>query len=94
MENAKFEISYNGTVLYFDGRTLVDAEYEERPGSVDFGANWFVDEEDRKIEIEVTETKGRTPDAYIGIEGQLVKKLEIVKSADGITYVEPDHEDF
>lgn len=97
MENASFEVSLNDVILTFDGCTLVGATYEENPEEISFGADWFMDESSKRIEIETIEDEIRPHDeghatlyAHIKIEGRTVKKLEIFEYANGTLYLEPD----
>ena len=97
MENSQYVVALNGITLSFIGCTLVDAEYDDVPGIVRFGGNWFEDESGNRIEIEVQQDKRHPHDksdltlfAQVLIEGQEVKKLKIFEHANGISYLEPD----
>ncbi len=99
MENAQFEIYYNGYFLCFDGCELTNARHEENPSQVSFGDDWFVDESGERIEIEVHEdqqhpydNENRTLYARIFIEGRQVKKLEIFEYPNGTLYIEPQED--
>lgn len=96
MENANFQISSNGVILTFDGCTLVRAEREENSEEINFGEDWFIDESDKRIEIETIEDEKRPHDedhtlyAHIKIENRTVKKLEIFEYSNGTVYLEID----
>ena len=97
MENARFEVLSNEIILSFDGCTLVGAEYEENPGKVKFGEDWFIDESGNRIDIETIEDERHPHDegdsmlyAHIQIEGRTVKRLEVFEHANGTLYLEPD----
>ena len=97
MENAQYSIDLHGTILYFDGCTLVNAEYEEETEEVEFGEDWFIDEAGERIDIVIKEDERHPYDesdstlyAYVKIEDEIVKKLQIFKYASGTSYLEVD----
>ena len=97
MENAQYSIDFYETILYFDGCTLVNAEYEENPEEVKFGDGWFIDSAGERIDIVIKEQERDPYDesdstlyAYVKIEDEIVKKLQIFKYASGTSYLEVD----
>lgn len=99
MENFRYSVIINGTILYFDGCELVDIEYEESLDEPEFEYNWFIDAYGDRIEIDAYEEERHPYDnsdkplhAHIKIDGRTVQTLEIFEYANGTVYLKPESE--
>lgn len=100
MEDATFEIGFEGAILEFEGCKLIGVSLDETLEREQFTDETFIDSSGNLRTIEIVHVElclngdgSTSPGVQLQIDGEALKSLEAFKHFDGTTFLELTDDD-